>query len=109
MISVAKDASHRGPIELEDDVIEHSVVITSLLSILNNTKEPDIDDYKLTIHVIELALKWEMTAVLKAIRYRVRDQAMSVGSSTRRLLYCSVAARDYDTIALLIEKRGEKT
>jgi hypothetical protein len=77
MAGMAQDRSQKGPLELTDEYVEHSLVIEAALDVLYNQEVASFKDDKLYHHVIEFGRKYDMSIITKTISNQLRVHATS--------------------------------
>jgi hypothetical protein len=77
MLGVAQSIDQRGPLDLTDEFVEHSLVIKATLDILYDQEITSFKDDKPYHHVIEFARKYDMSSILKTISNQLRVHATS--------------------------------
>jgi hypothetical protein len=103
MLGVAQSIDQRGPLDLTDEFVEHSLVIKATLDVLYDQEITSFKDDKLYHHVIEFARKYDMSSILKTISNQLRVHATSPDKAhCLRLLRIAIDLGECDLMTAIV-------
>lgn len=102
MISLARDANQREKLIITDEILEHSLVITSLLDIIYDNKVLPLRQVPRVIYLLRLADKWEIPMISRLILDQLRQAFYESSHHAFDLFRIAVELRDYDLASKLI-------
>jgi hypothetical protein len=100
MLGVAQSIDQKGPLDLTDEFVEHSLVIKATLY---DQEITSFKDDKLFHHVIEFARKYDISSILKTISNQLRVHATSPDKAhCLRLLRIAIDLGECDLMTAIV-------